>query len=574
MNEFIRTAAYVAIAGVLSVLAWAARPSLDSGSVRVSVDQPLFPGFTDPLAARDLEIVTYNQDQAEIRKFQVAQENGVWVIPSHSDYPADAEQQIRDSAGSLTNLKILGVASERAGDHVLYGVVEPTQEKLKAVGFKGGGTLVVLKDDKGNDLVRLIVGGEVADSSGKPLAGQRFVRKPNEEIVYTTKIDLAKLPTEFDKWIQKDLLDINTFDIADVNLHDYGVALQNRRFKKVPKMDATVSWNSEQSAWKLDDLVLHGEQGSVPAPLGEQEELNKQKLDDLKTALDDLKIVDVDRKPAGLGSSLRAGEDLLQNQEAFDALVEFGFAPTISPDGKVDILASSGELAVDMKDGVRYVLRFGKVRAGTGGEEGKDQDEVKLNRYLFVTAQLSPVTLGEPPVAPAEPAGPAPATTPPPAEKPVDAPKSGGGGADQAEETKPAETKKDETKPEETKKEEPAKDPIKAEPAKPETPAAEPPKKDPEAEAREKARVEYQRQLNEYNDKKKKAQARVAQLTSRFADWYYVVSEDAYKKLHLTRGDIVKEGAAARDEGFGVDAFRKLETDGLKPAIPATPSIP
>ena len=36
------------------------------------------------------------------------------------------------------------------------------------------------------------------------------------------------------------------------------------------------------------------------------EELNTAKLDDMKFALDDLKIVDVSRKPAGLSADLKA----------------------------------------------------------------------------------------------------------------------------------------------------------------------------------------------------------------------------------------------------------------------------
>jgi hypothetical protein len=56
----------------------------------------------------------------------------------------------------------------------------------------------------------------------------------------------------------------------------------------------------------------------------------------------------------------------------------------------------------------------------------------------------------------------------------------------------------------------------------------------------------------------------VRELNGRFADWYYVISEDVYKKLHLSRSDIIKEGAKAADEGTGLNAFRKLEKEGLK----------
>ena len=51
-----------------------------------------------------------------------------------------------------------------------------------------------------------------------------------------------------------------------------------------------------------------------------------------------------------------------------------------------------------------------------------------------------------------------------------------------------------------------------------------------------------------------------------------------YKKISLGSSDFVKEAATAKDEGFGIDAFRKLEEEGpkgvSKPAAPATPAIP
>jgi hypothetical protein len=75
---------------------------------------------------------------------------------------------------------------------------------------------------------------------------------------------------------------------------------------------------------------------------------------------------------------------------------------------------------------------------------------------------------------------------------------------------------------------------------------------------------ENQRKLDEWQDKRGKAEEKVRELNARFADWYYVVAEDEYKKIRLGRGDLIKEGAAAADEGFGVDAFRKLQEEGLK----------
>ena len=83
-----------------------------------------------------------------------------------------------------------------------------------------------------------------------------------------------------------------------------------------------------------------------------------------------------------------------------------------------------------------------------------------------------------------------------------------------------------------------------------------------------------QRKTDEYNLKKKKAEAKVAELNSRFRDWYYIISEDTYKKIHLGRTDIIRKGATAKETGFGVDAFRLIEKQGIKPPPPAASPPP
>ncbi len=542
MTEPIRTVIYVGVATVIGLAAWISQPRFDEAPVVTEVGKLLFPEFKDPDAAKALEITQFDENSAELRSFKVAQKGGLWVIPSHDDYPADAQQQLADAASSLLGLDIVGIASEVTADHDDCKVIEPA--KLD-VGDKNVGTLVVLQDAKNDDLVRLIVGDAVPD---RPEL--RFVRKPGQEVTYVTKLSLDKLPTEFDKWIEKDLLKLSTFDVARVTLKDYSILpTESGRPAISPRMEAVATWNSEKSEWNLDEMRLMSAASGdwVPTLLGEQEELNKQKLDDLKNALDDLKIVDVNRKPAGLREMLKSGGDLFNDRELVAALISFGFWPGSAKGSEMtEIFAANGEVVVDMKDGVQYHLRFGNVAGAetsstAGSSAGEKKGEVKLNRHLFVTASLSPHTLVEPTYEP-EPAGPIEA-------KP-------------AEEVKPAEgDKKDET----------AKgDEAQADPAKPDEnkPAA----ADPQAAERDRIKRENDRKRNEFNDKKKKAEARVAELNARFADWYYVISEDVYKKIHLGRNDLVKEGATAKDAGYNVDAFRKLETDGIKPAPPAPPS--
>ena len=79
------------------------------------------------------------------------------MIPSNSNYPADAENQIRDSVSGLLDLKVIDVASEKASDHETFGVIEPDIDKLKA-GDQGVGARIVIEDSGGTKIFQLIVG--------------------------------------------------------------------------------------------------------------------------------------------------------------------------------------------------------------------------------------------------------------------------------------------------------------------------------------------------------------------------------------------------------------------------------
>ena len=87
---------------------------------------------------------------------------------------------------------------------------------------------------------------------------------------------------------------------------------------------------------------------------------------------------------------------------------------------------------------------------------------------------------------------------------------------------------------------------------------------------REDIQKENDRKKEEYEQKIKDGEDKVKELNARFADWYYVVSEDVYQKIHLNRGDVVVEKEATETEGTGIDSFRALETEGLKREDPET----
>ncbi len=556
-NENIKTLIIAGIGVVLAGLAYATLPA-PSTNVIPRRQGLLFPDFQDPTKAASLEIVRYDADKNKIDSLKVAKTGGLWTLPSHGNYPADAQDQLKDAAGSLLGMKALGVATEFSEEHHLFGVLDPTQ-KVEDSKKKDVGMLVVIGDGKGGDLVRLIIGKPVKDQ-----AGQRFVRVAEgstfTDDVYVAKVDVEKLPTDFNKWIERDLLKLNPLDVQRMTLMDYSVLKEEGAFFAQKRIEAAVSWDTLNGVWNLDGFKVFTQNRPRDAALGEGEELNKQKLDEMKTALDDLKIEDVKRKPAG-------GDPLKPNAEAQALMVKMGFIP--ARDQK--LYSTNGEVHVDLKDGVRYVLRFGDIAGVQAGSDGQ-----KLNRFLLVNAELTD-DMKQPPMLEPEPAGPeAPSTTPPPTTPPAAEPPKPNGGACQEE------GKKEETREEPKAKQDLKSGKAKSEPGTKAKPGAEPPPKPAKAPAKpdpaklelDRIRKANQRKTDEYNLKKKKAEAKVAELNSRFRDWYYIISEDTYKKIHLGRADIIREGATAKETGFGVDAFRMLEKQGIKPPPPAASPPP
>ena len=124
-----------------------------------------------------------------------------------------------------------------------------------------------------------------------------------------------------------------------------------------------------------------------------------------------------------------------------------------------------------------------------------------------------------------------------------------------------------------------AKEAGKAPPANPTKDAgnadSKPAKPDLKAE-RERIEKENKRKKDEYDEKIKKGNDRVKELNARFADWYYIISEGVYNKVHLGRSDIVKKKEKKdekKDEHAGHDhatgsGVSPLDFEKLKQSIP------
>ena len=537
-----KTAGFLGAGLLLLALGWAVQPRFKPATLKPAVERVLFPELTDAEKAASLEIIRYDDELATLYPFKVIKTGGVWVLPSHQNYPADAKDQLAAAATELVDLKALDVVTERAADHEVYGVIEPDQEKIKP-GMTGVGQLIEIRDASGSKIARLIIGKEDKQAGvGSGSRRLRFVRKAGQDPVYRVELDTSKFTTQFGDWIEKDLLKLTPWDVRSVELDNYTLAAVESdgrlevRQQRSEKMQ--LSYDDKASSWQLTSLETFPNEDSaesVSEELKNNEEVDSTKLNDLRNALGDLQIIDVARKPAGLSADLKAAESFVNDVEAVSSLQQRGFLPL--PSGA--ILSTEGQTVIGMKDGVEYVLRFGagttvtepgKAGSGEDGDASGESAETAA-RYLLVMAQFNEGLLEKPELA----------------ELPS-LPEEDDKDGDSTEQPKDEESEEEKAEKEASSDEK--------EPADADVTAADLLKQADEAEAAMQKAIEDRRQVERENRRKQESfdekvvegKKRVAELNGRFADWYYIVSDEEFEKIHLNREAVIKAKAESASD--------------------------
>lgn len=554
MKESSQTLCFLGIAAVTVLLAVVTYPSDATFDVQQLVGKTLDETF-DLEQAKSLRVVRFDEETASLSEFEVAEVDGVWSIPSKDGYPADAAQQMARATLAVMDREILRVVTQDASKHVEYGVVAPSSEL--EIDASGVGTLVEVKDESGDALVNMVIGKEIKDASG-----QRYARRVTQDAVYAIEIDPNDLSTNFADWIESDLLSLEGIDIRSVEIKDYTSELRPQLTQQGisisigldPIANIKATYDDDASEWKLDSVEQYdqGSGGYTPVEIAENQEINNEALNELKTALGDLLIIDVEKKPAGLSDALKQGGNFTDDQESASDLMLHGFAPSPSKIG--ELLSTEGEAICTLNDGIEYVLRFGNLQTSSE-QESATSDEIAaaggVNRYLFVMVRLNSDVVEKPqleevPELPEE------------AEEPMTNEEASNDEVEEAEKQTTEETTKEESNEEEI-TEESSNEELSEEVE--------------EQIATRNAIIRRNQQLtDEYEDRIKQAQARVNYLNARFGDWYYVISNDVFKKIRLGRDQLIVEKAADEEETTEPDP-NASEFGAPGAAIPGLPSI-
>lgn len=358
-KELRQTLIFCLVAAVLATAAVVVDPGARTPDILSDQGELFFPDFTDPQAPTVIEVIDYNEETATATPLKVEYREGKWLLPSHRDYPADAEDRLASTAAALIELRKDLVVTENIDDHAEYGVIDPFEE---AASLSGRGKRVTLRDAEGEVLADFVIGNEVED---KP--GFRYMRIPGKRRVYAVETD-ADVSAQFEDWIETDLLKIETDALRRVQLNSYSI---NERLGRVEQGER-LTLSKKDDDWRLGSRTPDSEA-----------------IEALTAALDNLRIVDAQAKPEGLTQNLRAQEGIQLTMESFQSLRGKGYFINQMTG---QLLSNEGEMLVDTADGLRYTLRFGEIAGGPTASQEDDDAEVTSGgerRYVFITVAFS-----------------------------------------------------------------------------------------------------------------------------------------------------------------------------------------
>lgn len=628
MNSLQRTLVFVVTAIVSTGLAFTASEFTKPKKLAEHGEfgKDFFPEFTDPSKASAIRVVTFDEETAIAKDFTVVNKDG-WRIKSHNDYPADGKDQLAKAAASVISLKRGSLVTRRETDYERFGVIDPLDEKNTIL--KGRGTRITLFEQGDTSLADFIIGKKVEGSDDKRYvrkADEKNVYVISMKFDVSTKFadwaetnllklngtDLVKLRASQPKYNDQDELEgVEVVELdREKSADPWKLAGINEATEELKTEDINTMVTT------LSDLRLVGVRPK-PAFKG-QPVLNS----DLKIQLPK----ELATNPQIRGEVVEFVQGNLREKGFFLSKDEAGERQIVSREGELTSSTKDGIVYRltfgSVFSGTDEEIETGNKEESKEGEaakkkSGKEKPEnQKKSRYLFVRAEFDEKLLGEPPTEPVKPEPP-PGVEPPAdlkseadAKKDEDKKSDKPAGDSKGDEKKADEEKKTEEKSEGAKgddkvaaandaKEEGKKDAAsesKADPQKGEDKAEKKPSDEKAAEAKpadekkpEASKDEPKRDLKaEYFDALKKYDAekgryntevklreskiesgkqKVKELNDRFADWYYVISNDSFDKLRLNRASLIKskeKASEAKDEN----------KNEVKPSEPKTDETP
>ena len=377
MQESTKTLVFVGGAALMVVAAafshFASQPRAASDFAKVG--EPFFEKFDSSSQAKSLEVIAVDPETVERNRFKVAKVDGLWRIPSHENYPAEASARLATTASSVIGIERESLAGRGKKDFKRLGVVDPLSDEIDDP--EEVGQRITLKDENDETLADYIIGKEVEDVSlaevDRPFAGGQnqqtyfYVRHAEENQTYIVPLKLD-LSTKFSDWIDPDLLRFDTANLNQVTIRNYllkeevgGNPLMPQRALVKQAGDVLALSKSDSNAWELAGVEPN------------TETFDAGSVTEIIDVLEELRIEDVRQKLTFQGQQLltpdlklNSDPELMKSQDQFRQAISqlvseledkgFNLAGTQQ---QLQLVSNHGEIEFGTNEGMRYTLYIG-----------------------------------------------------------------------------------------------------------------------------------------------------------------------------------------------------------------------
>lgn len=438
-NETLRTSGFFGfavigcIAAILTFLV-TRPPSIDDFEW---VGKPFFDHFKSSNQAKSLEVIALG-DNVRTKRFSVRQVDGLWVIPSHGNYPAEALDRLARTSSSVIGLEREALAGRLESEHEKLGVVDPASEDIVAP--EVAGQRLILKDEHDNVLADLIIGKkaesiqpqrdeEIVDADP---AKYYYVRRADESQTYKVRLKID-LSTRFSDWIAGRFFPWEPSELVHLDLPDRSRQKANGSPQRDTKMQPPQPVGSPEIQLRKSDRLTWTVKGLNPT----NEVFDESVILKFTELLSQIQVVDVRKQTQFKGEPI-LGADLTLNpnpqirndQLGFSRasnqfageLGEYGFRLKPIGPGKFDMENDEGEIRLGTANGLMYTLMFGNVATQTSGtidlagtqptdlkettskQTGRQNNNAtNKDRFLLVRVQFEESLLGKRPTMPKQP---------------------------------------------------------------------------------------------------------------------------------------------------------------------------
>ena len=403
-NHELLKSVFIGLAALVALVSWLAlQPRLPNQTPREKVGKRIFDSFNDLSKMTRIELRGIDPETGELRELILTKDGQEWRLPSISNFPAENADRLSKVVAPLTQLSILDVVDETTKTldsrkitefHRECGLVNPANFDVEQsldnhteTNTDKAALHVRIEGEGGETLFDLLIGKRAPESS--ITRDVRFVRLPNEEIVYTADFEgdstqetdsaeFAEYPDRISfepiDWIDRDLLRISRWDVLYLTVRDYNFTIQRDEneikiadfqtsgiavFKQTPD-------NSISRVWTLDRRLTQNTDGGWKE---EKENLDPESADNeslnvLADQLAKLSIVDVRKKPTALAELFDTGSVGTQLAPLVGPLSDFGFTlmdhdPLLPERIEPILVGEGGTIELTMKTGVKISLLFG-----------------------------------------------------------------------------------------------------------------------------------------------------------------------------------------------------------------------